>query len=156
MSGINTAAARLEARDWSVSHKGRRPGVRPSAAWVNDLCDELDRLRAIEAAARTVLATGQAQYDHPADPGGHEPVWTGDLVPADAMRALRSAVAGDAHRLATAAAADPPKLRVIDPGDVVNPGGIDDIRSAGVAIAEATTTACTREPRQAGQRGRAR
>ncbi|MCE7937142.1 MAG: hypothetical protein DYG90_00785 [Chloroflexi bacterium CFX6] len=55
---------------------------------------ELDRLRAFEAAARTVLARGEAWFDHPIDPDGHEPVWTGDLVPADVMRALRAAVYG--------------------------------------------------------------
>ncbi len=58
----------------------------------------LDRLRAIEAAARAVLEQGAARYtcidgvqewaSGPADS------YVGDLVPADAMWTLRSAVAG--------------------------------------------------------------
>lgn len=47
------------------------------------------RLRAIETAARAVLAYGQARYEG-------EEQWIGDLVPAAVLQALRTAVHGDA------------------------------------------------------------
>ena len=58
---------------------------------------ELARLRRIEAAAREVLASGQARYIAIVD--GLEDAldeYVGDLVPADAMIALREAVEGAA------------------------------------------------------------
>lgn len=66
-----------------------------------DMDAELARLRAIETAAREVLASGQARYEvppHGALPnllGDPESRYVGDLVPAAAMAALRAAVDGE-------------------------------------------------------------
>ncbi len=49
------------------------------------------RLQHIEAAARAVLAHGQARYEG-------EEVYAGDLVPAALLQALRAAVNGDRER----------------------------------------------------------
>lgn len=55
-----------------------------------DVETELARLQRIEAAARAVLASGQARYTHLAD----DEEWIGDIVPAAEMAALRAAVEG--------------------------------------------------------------
>lgn len=59
---------------------------------------DVPRLRAIEAAAREVLAYGRAQYDAPIDPDRYEGEWIGDLIPAAVIQALRTAVNGDMER----------------------------------------------------------
>ncbi len=62
-------------------------------AWANDLRAEIDRLRAIESAARAVLTRGEAWIEQEVFPDGSDgPVWVGDMVPADVIRALRAAV----------------------------------------------------------------
>jgi hypothetical protein len=77
---------------------------------------ELARLRRIEATAREVLASGQAQYQrmNATDDG-----WIGDFVPAGAIVALKWAVVARAETFAQlvppAAAADPASARVLAP-----------------------------------------
>jgi len=64
---------------------------------IEHLREEAPRATRIEAAARRVLATGQGRYHvvsnyYAAD--GDQGCYVGDLVPAEAMRALRAAVEG--------------------------------------------------------------
>lgn len=63
---------------------------------VNVWSAELARLREIEAAARAVLTHGQARYDGVRDEWGDTvDEWVGDLVPAEVLAALRTAVHGE-------------------------------------------------------------